>query len=216
MTYTMSAVDTGERKEMFGFTARHVKSTTVIQSSPDACNPVNQKMEIDGWYIDLNIGLTCQLDRPPMAPPSRETSRPSCKDQTRFRREGSAKTGFPLIETSKMYGPSGQVMFSITKEVIELSREPLDSALFDVPAGYTEAASSQELWHAVDGFDHGRAGQATAKHRKPNDCESSRGKESGIAAHRRGQINTKSGSVSPEARGRLVGRSKARVWCGTA
>lgn len=45
-----------------------------------------------------------------------------------------------------MYGPNGEVTFTSTKEVIELSREPLDAALFDVPAGYVETQNSQELY----------------------------------------------------------------------
>jgi len=39
-------------------------------------------------------------------------------------------------------------MFTSTKEVVELSRDPLDAALFDVPAGYTETQDSQELYAA--------------------------------------------------------------------
>ena len=31
--------DTGERKQMFGFTARHIIQTIETESSPDACNP---------------------------------------------------------------------------------------------------------------------------------------------------------------------------------
>src|SRR5688500_9521923 len=50
VTYTTSSIDTGERKEMFGFTARHIKSSTEIDSSPDACNPTKQRIERDGWY----------------------------------------------------------------------------------------------------------------------------------------------------------------------
>jgi hypothetical protein len=148
VTYTTTAVDTGERKEMFGFTARHVKQTMVIQSSPDACNPTNQKMETDGWYIDLNVGLECRLDRPPVAPEVHAPQSGGCKDQTRFRREGTAKTGFPLIESAKMYGPNGQVQLSMTKEVADISRQPLDAALFDIPSGYTQAASTQEFYAA--------------------------------------------------------------------
>src|SRR4030095_1974075 len=52
VTYVTTSVDTGERREMFGFTARHVKSSTTIQSSPDACNPSSYRTELDGWYID--------------------------------------------------------------------------------------------------------------------------------------------------------------------
>jgi hypothetical protein len=44
------------------------------------------------------------------------------------------------------YGPNGNVVSSTTKEVIELSREPLDAALFDVPAGYVETKNAQELY----------------------------------------------------------------------
>jgi hypothetical protein len=145
VTYTTSSVDTGERKEMFGFTARHVKSSTTIESSPDACNVVKQRTELDGWYIDLNVAFDCQLGRPPVVP-NRDRSGGGCQDQTRFRREGVGRLGYPLIETMRMFGDKGQLMFSTTKEVVELSRAPLDIALFEVPAGYTEAASMQELY----------------------------------------------------------------------
>src|SRR6267378_3458243 len=37
VTMTVNTTDTGERKEMFGFTARHLKRTMMSQSSPDAC-----------------------------------------------------------------------------------------------------------------------------------------------------------------------------------
>jgi hypothetical protein len=45
-----------------------------------------------------------------------------------------------------MFGPDGKEIFSTTKEVLELSREPLDAALFEIPPGYTEAQSTQELY----------------------------------------------------------------------
>ncbi len=145
VTYTTSAVDTVERKEMFGFTARHVKSTTAIESSPDACSQVKQRTELDGWYIDLTVALDCQLGHPP-AMPERSPRPGGCQDKMRFRRTGTARTGYPLIETMTMYGEGGQVSFTTTKEVVELSREPLDSALFDIPAGYSQASSMQELY----------------------------------------------------------------------
>ena len=90
VTYNTSTIDTGERKEMFGFTARHVKTSTVIQSSPEACSQVNQKMEVDGWYIDLNVGFECQQNKPP-AVASRMPAKGGCQDQTRFQREGTGK-----------------------------------------------------------------------------------------------------------------------------
>jgi hypothetical protein len=58
---------------------------------------------------------------------------------------GPSRLGFPLMETMTMYGESGQAMFTRTQEVIDISRQPLDAALFDAPAGYTEVKSQQEL-----------------------------------------------------------------------
>ncbi len=146
VTYVTTSVDTGERREMFGFTARHVKSSTTIQSSPDACNPQSYRTELDGWYIDLSVDFNCNLGGP-----AATASRPAvggCRDQVKFRREGNGKIGYPLIETMRMLDGSGQVTFSITKEVLELSRESLDAALFDIPAGYTQAMSQQEMYSA--------------------------------------------------------------------
>jgi hypothetical protein len=128
---------------MFGFQARHVKTTMSIESSPDACNPVKQRIETDGWYIDFSFGLNCEVNRAPMGGPP---ARGGCRDAVRFNRQGAARTGYALQETTTSYGPDGSVAFTSTKEVVELSREPLDAALFDVPAGYTEASSTQELY----------------------------------------------------------------------
>jgi hypothetical protein len=144
ITYNMTAVDTTERKDMFGFKARHVKTTFAIESSPDACNPVKQRMETDGWYIDLTFGLNCDTGGAPTMGGPRASG--GCRDSVRFNRQGAARPGYPLLETTTMYGPNGEVSFTSTKEVVELSREPLDAALFDVPAGYVETQNSQELY----------------------------------------------------------------------
>ena len=52
------------------------------------------------------------------------------------------------METTTIYGPDGSVQNTMTKEVVELSRQPLDAALFDVPAGYSQAQSQQEMYAA--------------------------------------------------------------------
>jgi hypothetical protein len=143
VTYTTNAVDTGERKEMFGFQARHVKTSMVVESSPDACNPVKMRMETDGWYIDFAFGLNCERGASQYGGPP---ARSGCRDRVRFNRQGAARTGYALLETVTSYGPDGGVAFTSTKEVIELSREPLDQALFDVPAGYVETTNAQELY----------------------------------------------------------------------
>jgi hypothetical protein len=144
ITYVSTSTDTGERKEMFGFQARHVKTSISMESSPDACNPMKQRMETDGWYIDFTFGLNCETGRPQTmgAPPARG----GCQDRVSYKRVGTGRTGYPLTETITSYGPNGNVVSTTTREVVELSREPLDAALFDVPAGYVETTNSQELY----------------------------------------------------------------------
>ena len=148
VNYITTINDTGERKEMFGFTARHIKSSVTIESSPDACNPSKQRLDTDGWYIDLTFGFDCDLGAAQMAA-RQPMAQGGCRDRVVMKQIGSGRKGYPLIETTTMYGPDGTAMFSSTKEVIDLSRDPLDAALFDIPAGYTETSNTQELYAAA-------------------------------------------------------------------
>ena len=63
VTSTVTTRDTGERKQMFGYTARRIITTMVTDSSPDACSPMKSKMEIDGWYIDASFALECDMSQ---------------------------------------------------------------------------------------------------------------------------------------------------------
>jgi len=145
VTMTVNTIDTGERKQMFGFTARHLKRTTMMESSPDACQQQQMKIETDGWYINLEYGLSCGgSGRPPQM--GNRPAPQGCRDRYQVKRTGPVNLGYPLVETMTMYGSDGSVQFSMNKEVIELSRQTLDAALFDVPAGYAEARSQQEMY----------------------------------------------------------------------
>src|SRR5207302_5031419 len=70
---------------------------------------------------------------------------PDCRDRYQYKHNGPSNLGYPLVETTTMYGSDGSATFSMTKEVVELSRQTLDAALFDIPAGYTLANSQQEM-----------------------------------------------------------------------
>ena len=140
---TNTITDTGERKEMFGFTARHIKTSIIKKASLEACDK-DQKVETDGWYIDFQYAFECPSQTQKMPTPPAH-SQPGCKDDVRTRTIGSAKLGFPLLVTTTIYQPDGRTS-TMTQEVLELSREPLSASLFDVPEGYALAKDMQELY----------------------------------------------------------------------
>jgi hypothetical protein len=148
VTYLRNVTDTGERKQMFGFNARHVKTRTSIEPSPDACEKNSMMMETDGWYIDLDMDFECltnqaQQQRNPMMRPS------GCQDRFVYRNTGAGRLGYALQETTRFLNKDGTVQSEMTREVLSLSRDTLDPALFDIPAGYTEARSQQEMYDAA-------------------------------------------------------------------
>ncbi len=145
ITYTDTLTDTKERKLMFGLQARHIKTVTQVSSDANACSPVNQREETDGWYIDLDMNYSCQTG----ADAARNASAPArqgCQDRIQRKQIGTAKLGYPVLVTRTTYGADGQVQSQMTTEVLELSRVALDQALFEVPADYTEAKSFQEMY----------------------------------------------------------------------
>jgi hypothetical protein len=144
ITMTYNVVDTGERKTIFGLTARHLKVTQEMESSADSCSGANKtKMEIDGWFVDFSAEFNCpdEVTRTPYQP----SEKPDCKDRIIFK--GSAgKTGFLLNGTMTFYDASGSPTMTQTTETLELSRAPLVATLFDVPADYKLASSQQDLY----------------------------------------------------------------------
>jgi hypothetical protein len=136
VTSTITTRDTGERKQMFGYTARRIITTIETKSSPDACSPMNSKMETDGWYIDAAFVLQCDMER---ANAYRYTAqRAGCQDRYETKQVGTAKRGYPLWEKMTMYGEDGRESFATVNEVVELSQATLDPALFEAPADYRE------------------------------------------------------------------------------
>jgi len=144
ITMTTTLTDTGERKQMFGLTARHIKTTMTGESTPNACNPYKMKMETDGWYVDLQYGIDCETAM--ASSMAAMANKPDCVDEYRTKTVGAAKLGYPLMVTMTFYGEDGRQSMTSTTEVLELSNATLDAALFDIPSGYSEAKSQQELY----------------------------------------------------------------------
>lgn len=152
---TENITDTGERKQMFGFTARHIKTRNVTDAPPEACNPGHTESESDGWYIDLAAGMSCDTDRP--TPPPSRRARPDCADQYRVRRAGAGRLGFPVMVTTtyKSTGQGDESMaggITSTMEATDISTVTLDPSLFEIPAGYQQAASMMELMMGPGGM----------------------------------------------------------------
>jgi hypothetical protein len=146
ITITYTVRDTGERKTMFGLQARHLITTHEMESSADSCNgPSKTKMEYDGWYVDFSAEFNCPQAAPEV-PQSPRADRPDCKDRIITKGGGAGRLGFLLQGTMKMFGPDGSVQMTQTTETLELSRAPLDAALFDVPSDYRQVSSAQDLY----------------------------------------------------------------------
>lgn len=136
VTSTITTRDTGERRQMFGYNARHIIVTIETKSSPDSCSPMNSRMETDGWYIDAAFALDCDTERAGAYRVPHQ--RGGCQDRYETKQVGAAKRGFPVYEKMTMYGDDGRESFSTVNEVVELSQATLDASLFDAPSDYHE------------------------------------------------------------------------------
>lgn len=144
--------DTGERKQMYGFTARHIWKYVKMKPSADACYMKDSMViKTDGWYIDLPQ-FNCPEQHSSFVKPQRpgDMPKPDCKDKIIAHRKGKAKLGFPLIETTTiimggagMPGMKNEMTTSIN--TLDLSTAKLDSMLFEIPLGYTETMNEEDL-----------------------------------------------------------------------
>jgi hypothetical protein len=133
VTITRNVTDTGERQDMFGYKARHIKTSMVMDSSPDACNQSHMKMETDGWYADLSAEFSCADESYRAMACGGPGARAGCNDRIVMKGSGSAALGYPLKQTTVMTMDKGT--FTTTTEVIEVTTATLEAPLFDAPPG---------------------------------------------------------------------------------
>ena len=159
VTTTIATKDTGERKQMFGYTARHIITQMTTESSPDACQKVKTRMEIDAWYIDAAFGLDCDMSKAYQG--YQRADQRGCQDRYEVKQVGAAAKGYPVWTKTTMFDDNGQPTYSYVQEVIEFSQGPLDAALFDVPAGYREVKDfSQAMSAASDDVTNARSSRS--------------------------------------------------------
>lgn len=151
LTYTI--VDTGERRQMFGFTARHLKTTQTIESGRDACDGEQRTVITeDGWFIYLiPENAKCDIDLPP-------EGRPQSECRNKLVRKGTLRYPGTMIEGKRTIADLiKKTEFVSEVRTLELSRATLPISLFEAPAGYTEVNSMQSLLSG-GGFGGGLGG----------------------------------------------------------
>jgi hypothetical protein len=148
VTTVYTTKDTGERKQMFGYTAKHLIITMETTASPDACQKNNSKMQIDGWYIDAAWNFEC--DRGYQNGYTPKSQKAGCQDKYLTKQAGAnVKRGYPVWEKMTMFDDGGKETMSSLTEVLELSGATLDASLFEIPADYREVKDSAQLYASL-------------------------------------------------------------------
>jgi hypothetical protein len=134
---TINTVDTGDRRQVGSYSARHIITTITTDPSPGANMRRNESVE-DGWHIDLppagcrdagdgHVFATGFVVRPGGAP-----------DRMNVEFRGAGRRGFAIEGTTRRRGQH-ESPTTTSVELIEFSEAVLDKSLFDVPAGYRPA-----------------------------------------------------------------------------
>jgi hypothetical protein len=147
VTVTTSIVDLGERKEMFGHTARRVRTLIERLPEPGACDQTKLRSDTDAWYIDMPKALAAAPD-PAKAPAS--TS--GCLDEIKTSETGDPKLlGFPIGYRTTLtdLGDKDAKPSEAAMEIVEFEVLKLDTALFDIPPGLAVAADAGAFTKAV-------------------------------------------------------------------
>ena len=140
-----TTTDTGERKEIFGRTARRV-ITTRKHTPLEGARSGPQEMVTDAWYIDLSQRLSCD-PKPPEGKQGHAylaaTSGKQPLDRPEFVTIGEPERGFALNSVmtvkSTFTAPDGGTKHydsKIETHVTQLEESPLDPALFEIPSGF--------------------------------------------------------------------------------
>lgn len=126
-TWTIDAVDTGERRVFGPLAAHHVVTTTTVEREGKAPEVTSVR---DGWYADVE-SRGCEGDDIRYAAVVVGSSGGGRVD---VKWRGTAGTGYPVIERDRAI-TAGRTI-ERTTELIEVSQTPIPSTAFDVPGGY--------------------------------------------------------------------------------
>lgn len=150
----MDSVDTGERRTIFGRTARHIITHERRIASPGACSP-GSVTDTDGWYLDSSV--VPEWSQPKknaygVVVASVVSAEPASNcldkmDKIEVHRSG-VEPGFPVKVTatvrSQVKGRNGAPRLLAStwgSEILELKQGPLDPSLFEVPSDFRKVDS---------------------------------------------------------------------------
>jgi hypothetical protein len=159
-----TTLDTGERKEFFGHTARHVIITRK-QIPLERSHSEPQETVTDGWYIDLDPQVSCdwRLSKGKRAHGYVVAGKQPA-EKPEFVDIGESETGFPVQSVMVSKGtytlPDGTNKQTNSKTetlVTQLELGSLDPGLFEIPPRFkhvrqiernprVSASSPQDFW----------------------------------------------------------------------
>jgi hypothetical protein len=143
----ITTVDTGERRKMFGYEARHVITTRKhTRLSGSGSVPSENDSVMDGWYTDLSTELSCE-PRPKGGGVAFVTvaALGSAPEVPSFKLVGKRESGFPLdmkiatsFDRTLPDGSKADARSTSERRVIELYSGPLDPKLFEIPPEFAK------------------------------------------------------------------------------
>jgi hypothetical protein len=144
ITYTTTVTDSGEKKQMFGYPARRLQTVVTKEASATACDKKPERIETDGWYLDLPATMTCTAAPQTAARIQIDPKAPNCRDEVRFVRASPAVIGYPAAYTMTA-SAGGDKPALTTLEVTSLETTDLPASLFEQPEGYVEVKNAVQL-----------------------------------------------------------------------
>ncbi|MDT8068324.1 MAG: hypothetical protein ROO76_09195 [Terriglobia bacterium] len=142
-----ATLDTGETKPAFGHTARHYITTIKQIPAPELGQQPSEAIQ-DAWYLDIPDVTTCEpvSHRPGGLIILRVGGEQAAEEvRPEFRYSGPELHGLVLSEKTTtrsvqvfQTGEKHNTEMTTSREIVEISDEAIDPAIFEVPAGFTK------------------------------------------------------------------------------
>lgn len=140
-------VDTGETRRVFGHTARHYITTIKATPAPELSQQPSETVR-DAWYLDIPDVTTCEpVSRRPTGLIVGSVGGRNAVQNIRpeFKFAGPEPQGMIVSEKTTtrsvhvfQTGEKQNTVLTTSREIIEISDEAIDPAIFEVPAGFTK------------------------------------------------------------------------------